>query len=133
MNRKFKYHRDGTTPTNGEIFTFGSNLNGYHRGGAAKEAHVNYGAIYGKALGLYGQSYAIPTKDDFISSLSLDEIQKYVTVFTDFTYEHSELEFFVTRIGCFLAGYKDADIAPLFKGCNTNCSFANQWAYYLED
>jgi hypothetical protein len=42
-------------------------------------------------------------------------------------------EFFVTRIGCGLAGYEDKDIAPMFKGVPDNCSFANEWKEYLND
>jgi len=32
-----------------EIFVFGSNLNGYHGGGAARIAHERFGAIWGLA------------------------------------------------------------------------------------
>ena len=39
----------------------------------------------------------------------------YVDQFVDFAKEHTELFFYVTRIGCGIAGFKDSDIAPLFK------------------
>ena len=44
-----------------EVFVFGSNLRGWHQGGAAKHAQRYFGAIWGQGVGLQGQSYAIPT------------------------------------------------------------------------
>lgn len=44
-----------------EIFVFGSNLAGQHKGGAAKAAHLKFGAERGVGVGLTGQAYAIPT------------------------------------------------------------------------
>jgi hypothetical protein len=64
-----------------EIFVFGSNYAGIHGKGAAKFALDNFGAIYGQGFGPMGQSYAIPTKDRNIKTLSLEEIQPYVWVF----------------------------------------------------
>ena len=46
-----------------QIFVFGSNTQGRHGAGAARTAKVKFGAIYGQAEGLQGQSYAIITKD----------------------------------------------------------------------
>ena len=53
------------------IFVFGSNLAGRHGAGAALYARQYRGAIYGKGVGLQGNSYAIPTKDFNIKTLSL--------------------------------------------------------------
>ena len=44
-----------------EVFVFGSNLQGMHGGGAARMAYEHFGAVWGQGVGLYGQSYAIPT------------------------------------------------------------------------
>ena len=46
----------------------------------------------------------------------VDTIKPYVDQFIDFAKEHTDLFFYVTRIGCGIAGFKDSDIAPLFKG-----------------
>lgn len=92
-----------------EVFVFGSNLQGYHGGGAARVAQMRFGAIYGQGVGLQGQSYAIPTMQG-----GPDTIQPYVDQFIAFAKEHTELFFYVTRIGCGIAGFKDQDIAPLF-------------------
>ena len=45
----------------GEIFVFGSNLQGAHGGGAAYLAYIKWGAIWGQGVGLQGQTYGIPT------------------------------------------------------------------------
>lgn len=49
-------------PDNG-IFVFGSNTQGRHGKGSALIAKQKFGAIYGKAKGSQGNSYAIVTKD----------------------------------------------------------------------
>lgn len=45
-----------------QIFVFGSNTEGRHGKGAAKVA-MRFGAVSGKPMGLYGQTYGIITKD----------------------------------------------------------------------
>ena len=97
------------------IFVFGSNEAGRHGKGAALFARQNHGAIYGKGVGLQGNSYAIPTKDKNIRTLPLSSIEKYVDEFLEFAACNQQLEFNVTRVGCGLAGYTDQQIAPLFK------------------
>lgn len=93
-----------------EVFVFGSNLDGFHGGGAARAAFNRFGAVWGKGVGLQGQSYAIPTMHG-----GPDAIKPYVDEFIAFAKEHPELYFYVTRIGCGIAGFKDAEIAPLFR------------------
>jgi hypothetical protein len=46
-----------------QIFVFGSNTQGRHGKGAAFDAFTYFGAVYGKAVGWQGKSYAIITKD----------------------------------------------------------------------
>ncbi len=115
----------------GTIFVFGSNLAGRHGAGAALYAHDCYEAEYGVGQGRTGQSYAIPTKDELIHTLPLDRIVNYVTEFLQYTYTHPEEEFFVTRIGCGLAGYKNEQIAPMFRGAPENCIFDIAWKSFL--
>lgn len=99
----------------GEIFVFGSNLAGKHGKGAAKTALDKHGAVYGQGQGWQGNSYAIPTKDTHLKTLSLQHIKLNVASFIEFTKLNIERKYFLTRIGCGLAGYKDSDIAPMFK------------------
>lgn len=92
-----------------EVFVFGSNLEGMHGGGAARAAFKFFGAVMGCGVGLRGQSYAIPTMQG-----GVETIAPYVDQFIAFAKEHPELFFYVTRIGCGIAGFRDKDIAPLF-------------------
>lgn len=98
------------------IFVFGSNLAGRHGKGAALHARKHCGAVYGQGSGLQGASYAIPTKSASLESLSLCTIAQHVEVFCAFVHKHPEHTYQITRVGCGLAGYKDSDIAPMFKG-----------------
>lgn len=99
-----------------EYFVFGSNLSGWHGGGAAKLAYEKFGAIYGNGIGLQGQSYAIPTKSEGIKrSLTVSEIQPYVNLFIGYAMQNPDMLFLVTEIGCGIAGNSVEDIAPLFK------------------
>lgn len=92
-----------------EVFVFGSNLEGMHGGGAAWVAFQKFGAVLGCGVGLRGQSYAIPTMQG-----GVETIKPYVDEFIVFAREHAELFFYVTRIGCGIAGFREKDIAPLF-------------------
>ena len=96
-----------------EIFVFGSNLKGMHGGGAAWIAYRKFGAIMGQGVGLQGQSYGIPTMQG-----GVETIRPYVDEFIQFAKEHQELTFLVTRIGCGIAGFTDAEIAPLFENAH---------------
>ena len=92
-----------------EVFVFGSNLGGFHAGGAARVAVDKFGAVWGQGVGLQGQSYAIPTMHG-----GVDVIKPYVDEFIAFAREHRELKFLVTPIGCGIAGFAVEEIAPLF-------------------
>ena len=92
-----------------EVFVFGSNLAGMHGGGAAYVAFRLFGAVMGCGVGLRGQSYAIPTMQG-----GVETIRPYVDDFIAFAQGHPELFFFVTRIGCGIAGFHDREVAPLF-------------------
>jgi hypothetical protein len=92
-----------------EIFVFGSNLGGFHGGGAARAALNRFGAVWGQGVGLQGRSYAIPTMHG-----GPEAIKPYVDEFVHFATGHPELKFLVTRIGCGIAGFTAEEIAPLF-------------------
>ena len=109
------------------IFVFGSNLAGIHGAGAALQAVKEYGAIYGHGIGRQGSSYGIPTKGHGIQTLPLGNIGEHVLDFLSYAREHGDEEFFVTRIGCGLAGYKDEDIAPMFVDAPSNCDLPWNW------
>ena len=110
-------HFNRTTPehiTNldkNEIFVFGSNLEGMHGGGAARQAYKEFGAIMGQGVGLQGRSYGIPTMHG-----GPKDILPYVEEFITFAQKHPETTFLVTKIGCGIAGFTVQEIAPLFAG-----------------
>lgn len=114
-----------------EVFVFGSNLAGRHGAGAAFFARKNHGAIYGQGIGLQGNSYGIPTKDHRIHTLPLVQIQPYVAQFIEFAKAYPEITFNVTRVGCGLAGYRDSDIAPMFKVAPSNCVLPYEWEEFI--
>ena len=93
-----------------EIFVFGSNLEGQHMGGAARAAHNKFGAQWGIGVGKTGQTYAIPTMQG-----GVETIRPYVDKFIEYAKNNPDKKFLVTRIGCGIAGFKDEEIAPLFK------------------
>lgn len=92
-----------------EVFVFGSNLAGIHLGGAAKTAVERFGAVMGQGVGMQGQSYAIPTMQG-----GVETIKPYVDDFIALAREWDQTTFYVTRIGCGIAGFTDEEIAPLF-------------------
>ncbi len=98
-----------TELSDNEVFVFGSNLEGMHGGGAARLA-MKWGAIWGQGVGLQGQTYAIPTMHGGVR-----EIQPYVDQFIAFAEAHPTMKFLVTEIGCGIAGFNPAQIAPLFQ------------------
>lgn len=109
------------------IFVFGSNLAGRHGKGAALDAMKYHGAIYGQGVGRQGNSYAIPTKDHQLRTLPLRYIHARVFQFKEYAREMLGEEFQVTRIGCGLAGYTDADIGPMFNNCTSNVHLPEGW------
>lgn len=94
-----------------EVFVFGSNKEGQHIGGAAAFAMEKFGAIWGEGEGLFGQSYALPTMDDDDPNC----VKPYVGRFIQFAKDHKDLTFYVTPVGCGIAGFTPEEIAPFFK------------------
>ena len=92
----------------GEVFVFGSNIQGMHGGGAAWYANQRFGAEWGVGEGLTGRCYALPTMEGTAS------LQKAVEKFVACARQHKELTFLVTAVGCGIAGYTPAEVAPLF-------------------
>lgn len=103
-----------TTLAPDEVFVFGSNAAGLHGGGAARVAHERFGAVWGKGHGLHGQSYAIDTMSGHETMLG--EIAEFVA----FAAQHPERTFLVTEVGCGIAGYTPAQVAPAFRGASAN-------------
>lgn len=105
-------------PANG-VFVFGSNTEGRHGKGAALIAKNKFGANYGQAKGLQGNSYAIITKDlrkKKHPSRNMWEIEEEIAQLYDFAVKHPELDFYVAyQAGDeHLNGYSDKLMAFMF-------------------
>ena len=116
-----------------EILVFGSNLSGIHGAGAARHAFMHHGAVMGQGIGLQGTSYALPTKGLNISFMPLTDIGRHVAAFISFAKIRPDLTFRVTRVGCGLAGFKDTEIAPLFRAALElpNVRLPKGWRHYI--
>ena len=109
------------------VFVFGSNLAGRHGKGAALWARQHRGAVYGQGIGLQGNSYAIPSKDERLRTLPLDAIAQHVREFLAFARSRPDLTFQLTPIGCGLAGYSRSQIEPMFEGAPGNVLWPPEW------
>ena len=121
------HHLDSNT-----IFVFGSNMAGQHGAGAAKTALEHFGALNGVGRGWSGQSYAIPTMNEHLQQMPLSQIQHYVEDFKIYTKNHPKMTYFITSIGCGIAGYKVEEIAPMFKGISHNVIFPQSFRPFVE-
>lgn len=128
----YQYHKDGTQPARSEIFVFGSDLEGRHTKGAALHARNNFGAVMGQPEGLMGRCYALPTVSHNLKKMDLQDIQEWVRRFIVYAETHPNMRFFMTRVGCELAGYSNERIAPMFVGAPENINFPIDWKPYLE-
>jgi predicted 3-demethylubiquinone-9 3-methyltransferase (glyoxalase superfamily) len=116
----------------GVIFVFGSNLQGIHGKGAARDAMNEYAAVWGQSEGIQGRSYALPTCSRPGKGLLLGEIRMHVDKFAMAVEMNPHLSFFVTAVGTGYAGHREEDIAPMFRGIS-RCWFPHSWLRYLED
>lgn len=102
------------------IFVFGSNLGGYHGGGAAWYAKQYRDAEMGVGYGITGNNYAFPTKDADIETLPIETVAQYAELFLDYAKKHPQTTFHLTPVGCGLAGFTEKEIAPMFKDAPIN-------------
>lgn len=134
-----KYHNDLDKMPQGYYFVFGSNESGSHGKGAALYAKQKLGARQGFAEGITGKCYALPTvgtwKNGKLQKMHFDTVQEYIKRFIEFTKKNPDKKFWITRVGCGLAGFSNAQIAPLFKCAvnQENLNFPIDWKEFLED
>ena len=130
----YHYHDESIVKSLPEdtIFVFGSNLAGQHAGGAARTAQQHFGALKGVGRGWSGQSFAIPTMNEHLQQMPLSQIQHYVDDFKIYTKNHPKQKYFLTSIGCGVAGYTVEEIAPMFKGISHNVIFPVSFRAFVE-
>ncbi len=110
-----------------EIFVFGSNLAGEHGGGAARQAHCEFGAEWGVGQGLTGQCYAFPTLGRRLEKVSFTALG----FFRDHLYrccvENPNKTFLLTKVGCGIAGYPEETMRSLFTDPPLNLILPEDW------
>lgn len=116
------------------VFVFGSNTRGIHGAGAALVARNHFGAVLRQGVGLHGRAYAIPTKlaevikfKTVMTTLPVAKIIPEIAKFIEYAKSSPDKQFLVTRVGCGLAGLKDAEIARYFKDAPSNCLLPVLW------
>lgn len=117
MNKTYKGVIESLTEK--QIFVFGSNTQGRHGKGGALKAKEKFGAIYGQAEGLQGQSYAIITKDISSYPYKSNDIKNIVSqigILYEKATEMSDYEFYVcySGKGLNLNGYSSDEMAIMF-------------------
>lgn len=112
------------------IFVFGSNRQGRHGAGAAREAKEKYGAVQGRAEGIQGTSYAIITKElrKNFPPVTLDEVRLGVLRFMGYAIRNPTETFQVTAIG---TGFKVEDIARFFVGAPENVILPKEFKAWM--
>lgn len=128
-----------TTPENiefladDEVFIFGSNTKGFHGSGAALHAKRKFGAIQYFGEGLAGQSYAFPTLNaDSHGGFRLDqrsdaELVASVQLLYTAARINSNKTFYLTKVGCGLAGYDEEYMKSLFMNSPSNIIKPEGW------
>ena len=115
----------------GEVFVFGSNIQGEHVGGAAAFANKVLNAEMGCGFGLSDfacKTYAIPTCIRVWAGKSkpfkvtkpfenVNQIKPFVDAFISDAEHFADKTFYVTKIGCGIAGFKVSEVAALFSKC----------------
>jgi hypothetical protein len=99
-----------------QYIVVGTNELGHHLGGAAAQAHKDFGSLWGRAYGtIGGQSYGIVTLDERMEKMPIINIQQQVFMLQLVAMNNPNIEFLVTRVGCGIANIGIEKIAPLFK------------------
>lgn len=110
-----------------EIIVVGTNRQGAHLAGAAWLARCQFGLEPGFAEGLCGQTYAFPTMD------GLDALRYCIPRFYRCADEHPRSSFYMTALGCGIAGHTAAQVAPLFADRPPNVILPPEFVAVLTD
>lgn len=115
FNKRYNY-----TPENlkklesNEVFVFGSNTEGQHAGGAAAVAFESFGAVIGRAVGMQGQSYAIPTMTPDGVKVNRTDLLKSLINFVSYAEQNQDKVFYLTKIGTGIAGWSMREVRRIF-------------------
>lgn len=99
-----------------EIIVFGSNLNGNHAGGLAYQCANQWNAVDGIGEGITGQCYAFPTLDKKMKKVSEKSLIESKDKLYKYALENPTKTFYLTKVGCGIAGFKEDFMKEIFKG-----------------
>ena len=100
-----------------QVFVFGSNKQGRHGKGAARDAVAYFDAKEGVGEGFTGGCYAFPTIEKLFpyTRVSAESLKKSSQKLLKAVEDNPDLEFLVTPLGLGLAGFEVAVIAEALK------------------
>ena len=70
--------------------------------------------------------------NEHLQQMPLSQIQHYIDDFKIYTKNHPKIKYFITSVGCGIAGYKVEEIAPMFKGISTMSFFPQSFRPFVE-
>lgn len=111
----------------GCVFVFGSNLAGQHGGGAARQAHMEFGAKLGCSEGMTGQCYAFPTLNQAYGRLPMTRLEEARDNLYWTCEQNPERRFLLTKVGCGIAGYPEETMRGLFVDPPINLVLPEEW------
>jgi len=109
------------------VFVFGSNLRGIHGAGAARYARNELGAQLGVGIGRTGRCYALPTCEVPGVPVSLESLSEFAGIFLDHARRFPGDRFFLSKVGCGIAGFTEEVVSLLFVGAPENVDLPPSW------
>ena len=115
------------SPADQRVFVFGSNLLGIHGGGAARYAVTKLGAADGIGEGPTGRTYALPTCSRPGVPMTIESVRIHVQHFLAHAARTPDTRYYVSAVGCGIAGFTEGEVAPMFAGAPDNCDLPDGW------
>ena len=110
-----------------EYFVFGSNLAGFHGGGAAKYAVEHFEAEENVGEGITGKCYAFPTLDENLQKRSHEDLLESCYRFFKTARENTDKIFLMTAVGTGIANYSREYMIDLFANPPANVVLPEEW------
>lgn len=112
-----------------EIIVVGTNENGFHYGGAAKQAFDDFGLKWGVGEGLSGQSYAFPTLNKEMEQRSEEELLNSIRILINNCEYYNNKTFILTSVGTGIAGFSIDYVKGLFNQFTlpNNLTLPEEW------
>lgn len=109
------------------VYVFGTRVNDPMTEFTAAVAARFHGARPGTWNGRNGNAYALPCRNSEGMRFAPAAQLGYVDEFLKYARANPNLQFRVARFGCEPQGYRDSEIAPLFRNAPVNCVLPAVW------